>query len=709
MEKTLKFKSAVIFSIIYSIIVISICFAFNRNFFETDDAVNEMIGFYKQYGKIWSEGHIPFIVDSMFVGGNGMIELGKGIFLPQTIIASLATHYFNISIIGKLLALINLSLVTLSGIYLAKSFNIRTFYCYLFATFITIQPIFLYQYSAGWWNAANGQAWATVCITLFMLFRNQQSVKYALLNFLSIVFLLSAGWPHGVIGYGFFVFAVLLFDFVKNKSVKQAIILISPIVFAIIFAIPVYSEYVISHELISRPNGFNNFGNFLSPSWSAIIMGFSPSYYDYIHYFGGYRIMFLSIGFSTIFFPYIFFYRDILAFIKKDKLVKLILLMISFYFLLSQMPSQFGSLRYSFRFIPFLSLSISLLTIYILDKAEKNNKSKAFILFLCITFILSSSMIIGEETKYLLIQIAFTLILIFFTFLLNNLENHKILLSSSIFSLLIMLSGLNTLGNGYVAFEKLPVKITNNGTENLQGFMLSFIGHNEKISINDLSSSQFGAYDIKSINGYSPVGNKSIESLLPYPSPHAIFQINPSLDNILKLDQTFNQCLAVLMKISTINIAENDVAAYKERLVNCGYSDIMTTSHNDVDFMIPKEKSVDWDKLPPIVSDSNVAVKSLAHTNNTDLIELGARNQAVALVFPRVWWHGYTAKFNGMPLPVTTDDSKILVRVDVPAGQEGRLELAYFPSTWTKLWELPLISILLMSGLILFLTKRKSV
>lgn len=272
-----------------------------------------------------------------------------------------------------------------------------------------------------------------------------------------------------------------------------------------------------------------------------------------------------------------------------------------------------------------------------------------------------------------------------------------------------MLSGLNTLGNGYVAFEKLPVKITNNGTENLQGFMLSFIGHNEKISINDLSSSQFGAYDIKSINGYSPVGNKSIESLLPYPSPHAIFQINPSLDNILKLDQTFNQCLAVLMKISTINIAENDVAAYKERLVNCGYSDIMTTSHNDVDFMIPKEKSVDWDKLPPIVSDSNVAVKSLAHTNNTDLIELGARNQAVALVFPRVWWHGYTAKFNGMPLPVTTDDSKILVRVDVPAGQEGRLELAYFPSTWTKLWELPLISILLMSGLILFLTKRKSV
>ena len=62
-----------------------------------------------------------------------------------------------------------------------------------------------------------------------------------------------------------------------------------------------------------------------------------------------------------------------------------------------------------------------------------------------------------------------------------------------------------------------------------------------------------------------------------------------------------------------------------------------------------------------------------------------------------------------MPLPVTTDDSKILVRVNVPAGQEGRLELAYFPSTWTKLWGLPLISILLMSGLILFLTKRKSV
>lgn len=709
MEKTLKFKSAVIFSIIYSIIVISICFAFNRNFFETDDAVNEMIGFYKQYGKIWSEGHIPFIVDSMFVGGNGMIDLGKGIFLPQTIIASLATHYFNISITGKLLALINLSLVTLSGIYLAKSFNIRTFYCYLFATFITIQPIFLYQYSAGWWNAANGQAWATVCITLFMLFRNQQSVKYALLNFLSIVFLLSAGWPHGVIGYGFFVFAVLLFDFVKNKSVKQAIILISPIVFAIIFTIPVYSEYVISHELISRPNGFNNFGNFLSPSWSTIIMGFSPSYYDYIHYFGGYRIMFLSIGFSTIFFPYIFFYRDIFSFIKKDSIVKLILLIVGCYFLLSQIPSQFGPLRWPFRFLPFLTLAISLLTFHIIDKAEERNKYKAFLCLLLVTFILSISVSSGEPSKYIIIQLTSSLLLLVFAFLLKNLNAHKILFLSAPLSLIIMLSGLTTLGGNYVLLDILPKKIIIPEHNNTSGFMLSFTGHPEKETINDLVSAQFGAYDIKSINGYSPVGNKAIEALLPHPSAHAIFQINPSLDNILKLDQTFNQCLAVLMKISTINIAENDVAAYKERLVNCGYSDIMTTSHNDVDFMIPKEKSVDWDKLPPIVSDSNVAVKSLAHTNNTDLVELGARNQAVALVFPRVWWHGYTAKFNGMPLPVTTDDSKILVRVDVPAGQEGRLELAYFPSTWTKLWGLPLISILLMSGLILFLTKRKSV
>ena len=130
---------------------------------------------------------------------------------------------------------------------------------------------------------------------------------------------------------------------------------------------------------------------------------------------------------------------------------------------------------------------------------------------------------------------------------------------------------------------------------------------------------------------------------------------------------------------------------------------------DEVNFMVAKESSRDCFSLPPTVSDKNVALKLIKHTNNTDTVELGSRYQTVALVFPRVWWHGYTAKFNGMPLPVTTDDSKILVRVDVPAGQEGRLELAYFPSTWTKLWGLPLISILLMSGLILFLTKRKSV
>lgn len=691
------------FSLMWAILVTGLCLMFNPDFFNTDDAFNEMLGFYTQYGRIWSSGNIPFIVDTMFIGGNGMIDLGKGIFLPQTILASLLTYHINISITGIFLAFVNIFLITYSGIIIAKHFNISNVYAYGFATCLAIQPVFLYQYSAGWWNAANGQAWAIVAIATFLVLRTKLSVPNIIVNIGSVMCLLAAGWPHGVIGYAIFAFLVLAFDLYKKNNFLSLVLLALPSTIALLLALPIYSEYLISSELISRPSDFNNYGNFLVPSWASILMGFSPSYYDFIHYFGGYRIMLVPLAFSTVLLPLVIFYRKSLTHLKSDFSSLFILVVIIIYFIFTQIPSQFGPLRWPFRFLPFLSFAVCLWVFYLLDKAEFKKAKIGYVIFIICGFLLSLSKSIGENSNYILLQIITGLFLILIPYFIYRSAVWKLSIIS-ISSLLIMLIGLNSLGGIYVPFEKLP-KTLLNVNNNKDGFLLSFTNSDGKNnSLNELNSAHFGVYHIKSINGYSPVGHLKLEQLLPYPSAHGIFNIDIGLTNVLRKSHYNDICIANLMKVSSISLPKSKFAEFKDNLTACGYTDVIEVSNDDLFASLPKNKSVNWDKLPPAIFPQNVNSKIIYHTNNTDKIELGIRTEETTLIFPRVWWHGYQASFNGNQLPVVADETGVLVKVVIPRGDAGTVVLNYFPKTWKKIWFVPLLGFILL--IFLFFTRK---
>lgn len=703
MNRKLDLMKNLLWSLIWTILVIGLCLTFNRDFFNTDDAFNEMLGFYTQYGRIWSSGNIPLIVDTMFVGGNGIIDLGKGIFLPQTILGSLLTYHININITGIFLASFNIFLMTYSGIVIAKHFNISKAYAYGFATCLAIQPVFLYQYSAGWWNAANGQAWAMVAIATFLVLKNKFSITHILLNIASVVCLLGAGWPHGVIGYAIFTFLVLAFDLYHKENIVSLILLALPSAIALLFALPIYSEYLISSELISRPSDFNNYGDFLVPSWASILMGFNPSYYDFIHYFGGYRIMLVPLAFSTMLLPFVIFYRKSLTHLKSDFSAWLIVAIIIVYFIFTQMPSQFGSLRWSFRFLPFLSFAICLIVFYLLDKAESKKITLGYVILILCSFLLSLSKSIGENTDYILLQIITGLFLILIPYFTYRATACKFAIIS-ISSLAIMLVGLKSLGGIYVPFEKLPQTLAN-VNNNKDGFLLSFTNtHGKNNSLNELNSAHFGVYHIKSINGYSPVGNIKLEQLLPHPSAHGIFNIDIGLPNVLRKSQYNDICIANLMKVSSISLPKSKLAEFRDKLTACGYTDIIEVSNDDVFASLPQDRTINWERLPPAIFPQNVRSEMIQHTNNTDKIELGIRTEETTLIFPRVWWHGYQANFNGNKLPVISDETGVLVKVVVPSGEAGTLTLNYFPKTWKKIWFIPLLGFILLG--FLFFTRK---
>lgn len=89
---------------------------------------------------------------------------------------------------------------------------------------------------------------------------------------------------------------------------------------------------------------------------------------------------------------------------------------------------------------------------------------------------------------------------------------------------------------------------------NREGYVLSLANVdgiddlNEEIE--DLFSSQFLLYDIRSINGYSPVGNKNISKLLVTWSFHGFFDNKKTINNLSQM--CGNKCYFDLLNITSI-------------------------------------------------------------------------------------------------------------------------------------------------------------
>ena len=771
-NETVSVRETLLFSVFYAIAVIVICSLFQKDFFCVDDASYEMLGFFRQIGHIWSEGKIPFIVDSIYLGGNEMIDLGKGIFLPQNILVSLiASHFHYVLLPGLILAFINIVLVSLSALIIARLFRLYKCYAYTLAAFAVIQPVFLYQYLGAWWNAANGQAWAMVSIATFLLLRKNYSKINIILNFISVIFLLSAGWPHAVIGYAVFVGVSLFFEFKQSGKLNKVVYLSIPAILALIFSFPVYSEYIFSHDLINRISGFGSSYRALTPSWSTIILGFIPTFYDYMTYFT-YKLMLVPFGFSTLFLPVVFFYRNIKELWLRDNNLKWFCTLIIVFFLLSQMPAQFGPLRWPFRFLPFISFFISLAVFYILQYANIIQSKEVILnnkIYICLYIILGGFFIFlpvyaGFDVLALILSLLLMLFLFerdlfnfkksilanfnknyflvifcaFFLAVFNSWNIHPFYVVLQIFSLwllilspkiierkssfgmvgltllilLLLLNGLSTLGGYYLRQTELAERIQLPDNVNLQGYVLSLplnIYLRQTRQLNDIASAQFGFYDIKSINGYSPVGNKRLEKILPVrQTAHGIFRSKRALTNILQNIKGFDVCQAVLMRISTIIVSKKDYAAFSHQFKQCGYSEIQPTSSRDNLYVsLPFTLTKGWENNSPFVYPDLAGVRILKHDNNTDWVQIPEHKDNITLIFPRLWWYGYSAKIDDHILSVTADSSGSLVQVSVPPDFNGVLRLSYFPVTWRYLWFLPILAIIGLITVLFSMVKLK--
>ncbi|MDD5460700.1 MAG: hypothetical protein PHG00_03545 [Methylococcales bacterium] len=682
-----------------------------KDFFFIDDAQNALLPFYREMGRIWLSGHLPLLTTNTYWGGNILVDMVHAPFCPQTILIalfSIVTDSF--VLIADFLAWLNVTLVIFGGYWIGRILSIRQSYSFLLGFMIATNPVLIYIYCSSWWNCASGFAWFVVGVAALLQFRMDQSATSFFYAAFSLSCLMVSAFPNCLLAYAAFFLVVLGFDYRQNRNIIRMLVLcLIGLCAAMIAAIPVTAEYLAVKDLVERVSGFNNSGNFLVPAWGHVLNFFNPFFNTYINWFDGYRYIPLSLGYAGIIglLP-LFFYRHSYNYPLEIKII-LASTFISLLFVFSS--SQFGPLRWPFRYLPIAAVFAATLITYHIDKSKLYYSSTRLIYFVYfVGFFALIQLFSAEDLVFTPIHLFFVTffivlcLLIIVPFYKNKdvkIYPYKMLCFVTVLAWLGILLQTQTLADTYLLYSRISKDVRVAFTGNGYVLGLNQILGGIKMDAANLYSSQYLLFSAKSINGYSPVGHKGIHELIPFgDSAHGLLPPRETLRDISKpadgLAGLFNY---QLLNISTIFADKHDITPeIAVALSNAGLRVEPYPVTGKVliqpEKLNPAEGSLTYQSVDRSIS--------LNHSDGmtSEWFDVYPANVERTVIFSRVYWPGYHAVLNATEYPVVAYKNA-LVKVKLPADASGKLHIYYEPVTWryTK-WSICLGLVLLVSCLI---------
>lgn len=705
MESKRQCISVFLFTIIISFFIILVCQISYKEFFFIDDAKNAFLGMVTEMGRQLHNGEIPIITTKTMLGGNFLVDIVFAPFCPQIFITALVTSFTESYYLPCLVfAFMNIFISIISGYYIGAYFTDKQSLRYLTGFLCATNPVFLFVYCASWWNLADAQSWFLASMAALLHFQRTSSASCWMLSIGSASILVASGGTQPIIAYLIFWAILVIFDFIQYKSYRKALLFILQGICTFLIVLPIFSEYIAVASMLARPSGFNNWGNFLSPSLGQMLFTMNPLYGDFMHWFGGYRYIPVQLAYTTIaILPAIFFYKNINI---KNKNLLFISVLTVMYFICTQLPQQFGAIRYSFRFLPFFSLCLVIVFIILSDNAQIHKNKKITILYISTLFLfclLSLFKIENLQYDNIFIVCCFMLILLFAPAMLFYFKNTNtaIFILSILGFFLIMAAGrslaYNFLSNSKIIYEKNK---NNEYLYNDSGYILSLAGSEPRDTVANYACTDFLRVGYRAINGYSPVGMNDFIKIFPYPTPHGAFELK-TLDNIMQKEEKTSKYLYDLFNISTIVTYNNINDNYKKMLFDSGF--INKSAYKNKYIYYTNKKiygTVSFNSPGLTVKNVNKISEKKERFDITENASGGT------IVFSRISWPGYTASLNGKFLPLRSI-AGVLLSLEVPADATGTVELSYWPSTWRIALPLATIGLLFAFTIYVYLLRRR--
>jgi len=649
-------------------------------FYFNDDQQNQYYAYFIDIGQHLRHHQWPGLTLSTFYGGNLIDDWQFGLFNPVSLLIDwLVSPMQNLLLLGLVIYGIYLSLFSLGAYGLGRVFGLTRGFSLCLSACLVMNNYLQYMYCDTWIPGLVSFTWFIWIWVLLEQYR-KKGHGLVLAGLIGLIYLMiTSGWPHTMLMLGALMFGYLVELIFVQRLWARALKLVLANLGALMVTAPFLLPALLSYSWMTRPSGIHSSG-FLMPDLGSVLNLSSIFYFPrirlYSHEYSVYPMMYLA-WFILPLLPVCSW--SVAVETLRNRLGLIVLAAASLLMLFG--PETLGPLRYPIRFLPFVHVTILLAFLLVISAPGIFQISRPRLAgVLAILFVqFTASVSVVPDTIYLqIVSSGCSLIMIFAALRLiyyKNLQALSLLfLSGTLF--VFIATHLVSLKNFDQADFNSP---TQNNTSNptvgrpfsgYQAFVGPMIFDNSKDVRFAAQGIYTGAY---TLNGYSSLGHTG---LCPRIHGYTWFEMRDTaaIDFLFSQEPTTNRSMLSLMRVNRLLIF-NDYMEYARPLLSKNW---ISTSKGE--YATAFENAAPDRSLTTLsFASDGIAAKSAGEvTGEREQLQITSNPNGGQLVFARLFWPGYEAHLNGTPVPVSPLD-QILVKVDLPPGAQGQLELLFIP------------------------------
>lgn len=666
--------------------------------FMRGDSLNEFLPYLREYSRMLFSGEPPLLSTQSFSGGNYLVDFHRTGLNLSELVGVVAWHFTsNIHLVALTMAYATVFMLLVGSYLLGRNF-LGTTNSYVFAFTVATLPTIQFTYVGNWWNAAGGMiAFVWLCAAMAWCCRKPGVWKLAAIAVTTwLVF--TSGWPHSMATLALTVIAVFIWYLVRRRRDLPSLswgwvcAIAAAGLAGFVAAIPSALEFIKLSDQMSRESEFLNGNNFGVPAVSQLLSVVNPLGFDFWNYFG-YNWWPLALGFVTITAVALPLIPKLSARVKSDPFLWLLIVLAVTYFILTQLPSQVGPLRWPFRFVAYYLIAIAAIVFRLLEGATYKWTTTRWLLAAggFSVFVLWSLARMGGHNHQLKIKMTvIAVVMMICVWVVLYLMRFPALRKIALVGLVILGFAVTLIAPSptatMVTSGQLPPKAVALQVKQLAagGYVLDVTGGRRSPSVSPyLHAGRYLLYDIPLFNGYDPNGQKSYAALLGQHGSRGFLNYD-SAPSVLQPSQTNpEKCVASMFKISAVIIREGRGHEYASLLEKCGFKRSEMTRLKSTVYTQKVTPA-----LPATLSyHEGVDVTNIDAGDRVETMQVqNNSNTSRQLVFARMFWPGYTATLDGKTLPVSAVEHGVAVGVTLPSGAKGTLTLTYSTLTWPKSW-----------------------
>jgi hypothetical protein len=712
-------------SLVFAALAVASVATVSPGYFHVDDALNDILPSSASIWRLLSEGTPPILNASTINGGNSLVDIARAPFHPITVLASAMWPVAGLEGVTFATAFLLLASMFGGAFFLARG-GLRLGLGYsLAAGFLTAtSPIFVSIYLPSWWAVALGMVgyiWATSA--LLWAAHSPRPARLLLLG-ISTWALFATGWPQSYATFAASAILIAAYSMLTSESLgwrrlHTPMKLAAVVVAGSLAGWPIISEYLelSSKGFLDRITGFNNDGNFFTPSVGQLLSVANPVSSDFLSTYWGYLWTAVPFGFATLLLLVaVFFTEHTMATFRHDRLLQLLAANAGLFYLMTQLPAQLGPTRVTFRYLPYALIFVIVGCLHYLNHAKRVWNWSRFSAAVAVIAAgaLTASWRVAQPSDLRHSVLTPTLYLVTTSILLllyrkealrHWIEGALVIAGALLLAVQIPLS--NPFFGGSTQAPQLSAAAQARDLAE-GGFLLdaATTGTTPNAVAPGYGSSRYLIAGIRIVNGYDSVGQSAFSRMLPtdstqwYLGPDAIKTLAGKAPAPMGNTTWFD-----VMRISAVLTNADPIAGAHDALVGAGFTKVSTVGATAV-FTHTRNAGSQTSTVSASTTGTTIG-SGQAISDLTEQVEVtNSTPETGEVSFARMYWPGYTATLDGKPLEVRSLNG-VLVSVAVPPRTSGTLQLSYWPPSWRT--ALPIAGFGLLALIVLpFLLGRRS-